>query len=117
MRDRYQLIGDVRGPGLMIGVELVKSKQTNEPARQEAHDFVQEGLKRGVIFGESKYLGLGNIIKVKPPLAITDAQVERMLDIFEEIPPRSAARMCDNPGRIPPPTGLQRSRRVGKARP
>jgi 4-aminobutyrate aminotransferase/4-aminobutyrate aminotransferase/(S)-3-amino-2-methylpropionate transaminase len=85
MRDRYELIGDVRGPGLMIGVELVKSKKTKEPARQEAHDFVQEGLKRGVIFGESKYLGLGNIVKVKPPLVITDAQVERTLDVFEEI--------------------------------
>jgi 4-aminobutyrate aminotransferase-like enzyme len=85
MRDRYELIGDVRGPGLMIGVELVKSKKTKEPARQDAHDFVQEGLKRGVIFGESKYLGLGNIVKVKPPLVITDAQVERTLDVFEEI--------------------------------
>ena len=85
MRDRYELIGDVRGPGLMIGVELVKSKKTKEPARQEAHDFVQEGLKRGVIFGESKYLGLGNIVKVKPPLVITEAQVERTLDVFEEI--------------------------------
>jgi 4-aminobutyrate aminotransferase-like enzyme len=85
MRDRYELIGDVRGPGLMIGVELVKSKKTKEPARQEAHDFVQEGLKRGVIFGESKYLGLGNIVKIKPPLVITEAQVERTLDVFEEI--------------------------------
>lgn len=85
MRDRYELIGDVRGPGLMIGVELVKSKKTKEPARQEAHDFVQEGLRRGVIFGESKYLGLGNIVKVKPPLVITEAQVERTLDVFEEI--------------------------------
>jgi len=85
LRDRYELIGDVRGPGLMIGVELVKSKKTKEPAREEAHAFVQEGLKQGVIFGESKYLGLGNIVKIKPPLVITEAQVERTLEVFEAI--------------------------------
>jgi len=57
MQDKYELIGDVRGPGLMIGAELVKDRQTKEPAREEAHRFVTEGLKRGVIFGEAKYAG------------------------------------------------------------
>lgn len=82
---RYDLIGDVRGPALMIGVELVKDRSTKEPARGEATRFIEEGLKRGVIFGESKYLGLGNIVKVKPPLVIKESQVERILDVFEEI--------------------------------
>ena len=82
---RYELIGDVRGPGLMIGVELVKDRQSKEPAREEATQFIEEGLKRGVIFGESKYLGLGNIVKIKPPLVISETQAERVLDVFEEI--------------------------------
>jgi len=85
MKDKYELIGDVRGPGLMIGIELVKNKETKEPAREEAHAFVNEGLKRGVIFGESKYLKLGNVVKIKPPLVISEAQVERVLEVFEEI--------------------------------
>jgi 4-aminobutyrate aminotransferase-like enzyme len=85
LASRYELIGDVRGPGLMIGVELVKDRQTKEPAREEATRFIEEGLKRGIIFGESKYLGLGNIVKVKPPLVIKESQVERVLDVFEEI--------------------------------
>jgi 4-aminobutyrate aminotransferase-like enzyme len=85
MKDKYELIGDVRGPGLMIGIELVKDKKTKEPAREEAHTFVSEALKRGVIFGESKYLNLGNVIKIKPPLVITEAQVEKTLQVFEEI--------------------------------
>jgi 4-aminobutyrate aminotransferase-like enzyme len=85
MKEKYELIGDVRGPGLMIGIELVKDKKTKEPAREEAHQFISEGLKRGVIFGEAKYLKLGNIVKIKPPIVITDAQVEHVLEVFEEV--------------------------------
>jgi 4-aminobutyrate aminotransferase-like enzyme len=85
MKEKYEIIGDVRGPGLMIGVELVKDKRTKEPAREEAHRFIREGIKRGVIFGEAKYLGLGNIVKIKPPIVITEIQVEQVLKVFEEI--------------------------------
>lgn len=85
LQDKYELIGDIRGPGLMIGVELVKDRKTKEPARVETTRFIKEGLKRGVIFGESKYLGLGNIIKIKPPLVITEDQVYRTLEVFEDV--------------------------------
>lgn len=85
LAERYELIGDLRGPGLMIGVELVKDRQTKAPARHEATRFIEEGLKRGVIFGESKYLELGNIVKIKPPLVISESQVERVLGVFAEI--------------------------------
>jgi 4-aminobutyrate aminotransferase-like enzyme len=82
---QYELIGDVRGPGLMIGFELVKDRQTKEPAREEAHRFASEAMKRGVILGESKYLGLGNVVKIKPPLVISDSQVEKVMDVTHEI--------------------------------
>jgi len=85
LQDKYELIGDIRGPGLMIGVELVKNRATKEPAREITGRFVKEGLKRGVIFGESKYLGLGNIVKIKPPLVISETQVSKTLEVFEEI--------------------------------
>ncbi|MFB0546625.1 MAG: aspartate aminotransferase family protein [Anaerolineae bacterium] len=85
MKDKYELIGDVRGPGLMIGIELVRNKKTKEPAREESYQFEKEGLKRGILFGTSKYLGMGNVVKIKPPLVITDAQAERVIEVFEEI--------------------------------
>jgi 4-aminobutyrate aminotransferase-like enzyme len=85
LQGEYELIGDIRGPGLMIGVELVKDRITKEPAREETSQFIKEGIKRGVIFGESKYLGLGNIIKIKPPLVITEYQVNRTLEVFEDV--------------------------------
>jgi 4-aminobutyrate aminotransferase-like enzyme len=85
MQEKYDLIGDIRGPGLMIGIELVKDRSTREPARKEATAFIAEGLQRGVLFGESKYLGKGNIVKIKPPLVITESQVSQVLDVFEDI--------------------------------
>lgn len=85
LKDKYELIGDVRGPGLMIGIELVRSKKTKEPAREETHQFEKEGLKRGVLFGTSKYAGMGNVVKIKPPIVITDAQAEKVMEVFEEV--------------------------------
>jgi len=84
LQDRYEMIGDVRGPGLMIGVELVKNRETKEPARAESYLFEKEGLKRGVLFGTAKYAGMGNVVKVKPPLVITDAQAEKVMEVFED---------------------------------
>jgi 4-aminobutyrate aminotransferase-like enzyme len=85
LKHKYELIGDVRGPGLMIGIELVRNKKTKEPAREESYQFEKEGLKRGVLFGTAKYAGMGNVVKIKPPLVITDAQAERVMAVFEEV--------------------------------
>lgn len=85
MKERYELIGDVRGCGLMIGVELVKDKNNKVPAVEETQRFIQEALKRGVLFGSSRYAGLGNVVKIKPPVVITEKQVDRSLEVFEEV--------------------------------
>jgi len=85
LKDKYEIIGDVRGPGLMIGIELVKDKDTKEPACKEASQFLKEGIKRGVIFGQSKFLGLGNVVKIKPPLVLSRAEADKMLEVFEEV--------------------------------
>jgi 4-aminobutyrate aminotransferase-like enzyme len=85
LRDRYGLLGEVRDPGLMSGAELVRSKKTMEPAREDVYAFVWVGLMHGGMLGESKYLGLGNIVRIKPPLVITDAYVERTPELFMAI--------------------------------
>jgi len=85
LKEKYELIGDVRGPGLMLGIEMVLDKKTKEPARKETYEFEREGLKRGVLFGTSKYAGMGNVVKIKPPLVISDAQAEKVMEVFEQI--------------------------------
>jgi 4-aminobutyrate aminotransferase-like enzyme len=85
LKERYELIGDVRGPGLMIGIELVRDRETKEPASEESYRFVEEGLKRGVQFGHAKYGGMGNVVKIKPPLVISEAEAEKVMEVFEKV--------------------------------
>jgi 4-aminobutyrate aminotransferase-like enzyme len=85
MQDRFELIGDVRCPGLMVSFELVEDRVTKAPARRETHEIFERAQARGVIFGESRYAGLGNLIKIKPPLDIPEAQLEKALDVLEVV--------------------------------
>jgi len=84
LKNKYELLGDVRGHGLMIGIELVKNKKTKEPALDETGMFIEEGTKRGVLFGRSTYPMMSNVVKIKPPLVISEAQVEQVLKVFKE---------------------------------
>ena len=71
MQGKYEIIGDIRGPGLMIGIELVKDKKTKEPYIKGAEELVKEGVKRGVQFGDAKYGAKSSVVKIKPALVIT----------------------------------------------
>jgi 4-aminobutyrate aminotransferase-like enzyme len=85
LAEKHPLIGDVRGPGLNIGIELVRDRQTKEPAAHEAMEVYRLGLENGVIFGTSRYGGIGNVVKIKPPLCITIDQMDRVLNVFDQI--------------------------------
>jgi len=85
MKPRHRLIGDVRGPGLLIGVELVRDQQTREPAAVETLEVYRRALDLGVIFGTTRYAGLGNVVKVKPPFTITRTQMDRVLDVLDQV--------------------------------
>jgi 4-aminobutyrate aminotransferase len=80
LMDKHALIGDVRGRGLMIGVELVRDRQTKERATTERDRLVQELFKRGVLV-----LGAGrNALRFAPPLVITKSEVDTAVDIFDD---------------------------------
>jgi len=75
-----RLIGDVRGLGLMIGVELVRDKETKVQAKEEANLVVQECFKRGLLL-----LPCGpNNVRFSPPLILTEAQADIAFGIFAE---------------------------------
>jgi 4-aminobutyrate aminotransferase-like enzyme len=85
MKPRHPLIGDIRGPGLLIGVELVRDQQTREPAAAEALEAERRALDLGVIFGTTRYAGLGNTLKIKPPFTITRTQMDRVLAVLDQV--------------------------------
>jgi 4-aminobutyrate aminotransferase len=80
LMDTHPLIGDVRGKGLMIGVELVRDRQTKERATTERDRLVQEMFTRGVLL-----LGAGrNAVRFAPPLVLTKDQADTVVTIFDQ---------------------------------
>lgn len=81
MQDRYRIIGDVRGAGAMVAVELVRDRETKEPADRETAHVIGEALRRGVIVPRCGVYN--NVIRFLNPLTITDDQLEVALDALE----------------------------------
>ena len=82
LQARHPQIGDVRGPGLFIGVEMVKDPHTKEPAPADAKRIVEEAWKRGVILATAS--ALPNVLKIKPPLIISEIEVSTVLDVLSD---------------------------------
>ena len=77
---RHRIVGDVRGLGLMIGVEIVKDQHARETAHHERDQIVQLAFERGILS-----LGAGeNTLRVCPPLVVTPEQADIALDVLEE---------------------------------
>ena len=78
---RFEVIGDVRGPGLFIGVDFVEDRRTKKPATAACRKAWEFALERGLI---TQFGGIGgNVLKFKPPLTTPPADFERMLEIVE----------------------------------
>lgn len=79
--DKYEIVGDVRGKGLMIGVELVESKESKKPLKKGIGDILNRAFRRGVAL-----IGAGvSTIRIAPPLVITEEIAHKALDIVEEM--------------------------------
>jgi 4-aminobutyrate aminotransferase-like enzyme len=108
---RHPLIGDVRGHGLFLGVELVRDRDTREPAAAEAAEVVDRMKDLGVLLSTDG--PLHNVIKIKPPMVFGRADGDELLSKL------SAVSYQLNPGRIasvrhrPCATGNRCGRRTG----
>ena len=81
LQEKYELIGNIRGRGAMLAMELVKDRNTKEPAKEETKAVIQECWKNGLVV-----LGAGvrdNNIRFLMPLVITDAQLNAGFDILD----------------------------------
>jgi len=80
LMDKHPIIGDVRGRGLMVGVELVRDRQTKERATSERDAVVSAAFARGLLI-----LGAGkNAVRFSPPLVLTRAQADAAVALFDE---------------------------------
>jgi len=80
LKGKYPLIGEVRGKGLMLGVELVKEKK--EPATNEILQLFENTKKRGLLIGKG---GLyGNVVRIAPPMTVDKSSIEEAIKILDE---------------------------------
>jgi 4-aminobutyrate aminotransferase-like enzyme len=89
LKDRFDVIGDVRGEGLFLGIEIIESKETKKPATGRAGKLVTLCEDRGLLLGGGISIGgLGtNTIRLCPPLVIKEPQIATALSIIEDVLP------------------------------
>jgi 4-aminobutyrate aminotransferase-like enzyme len=80
---RHPLVGDVRGSGLFLGVELVKDRETLEPAAAEASDIVNRMRERGILLGTDG--PFANVLKIRPPMPFTREDGEHLVATLDEV--------------------------------
>lgn len=83
LAEKHAVIGEVRGLGLMLGVELVKDRKSKEPATDFTKDVMERAKERGLLIGRG---GLyGNVLRIKPPMCITKGDAEFLLGCLDEV--------------------------------
>lgn len=82
LKEKHRIIGDVRGKGLMIGIELVKDKNTKEPAKDEANQLMELTRERQLLFGKGGVHG--NVFRIQPPLCLSLDDAKYLVQAFED---------------------------------
>jgi 4-aminobutyrate aminotransferase len=81
LEEKYQLIGEVRGKGLMIGVELVKDRKDKAPAKDECERIRRKAMKKGALVNSGGVNS--NVLRIQPPLAITEEQIKSVIETLD----------------------------------
>jgi 4-aminobutyrate aminotransferase len=81
LKDKYSVIGDIRGVGLLWGIELVKNRETKEKAIKLSEQIMYASIKRGLSFKVAQ----GNVIQLSPPLTISMLELKFAISIIDEV--------------------------------
>jgi 4-aminobutyrate aminotransferase-like enzyme len=81
LQRRHPALGDVRGRGLVMGLEFVRDPQTREPAPELTLQVMLAAARRGLLLGR---VGMyGNVVRIAPPLVITQAEADAGIDAID----------------------------------
>ncbi|MDA0866838.1 MAG: aspartate aminotransferase family protein [Cyanobacteria bacterium] len=84
LKDKYEVIGDVRGRGLLLGGELVKNRDSREPDPEMGAAITQRCLELGLSMNITTLPGMGSVWRIAPPLTVTQAELDEGLMILEQ---------------------------------
>jgi 2,2-dialkylglycine decarboxylase (pyruvate) len=82
LQQRYECIGDVRGRGLLLGVEIVRDRQTKDPAPDLGDRITRRCMELGLSMNIVQLPGMGGVFRIAPPLTVSDAEIDLGLDLL-----------------------------------
>lgn len=82
LQAKHDIIGDVRGKGLMTGIELVEDRATKKPAAKQTAEVMEKCRDLGLLIGKGGFYG--NVLRIKPPMCLTKADVDFMIEVLDE---------------------------------
>jgi 2,2-dialkylglycine decarboxylase (pyruvate) len=84
LQNRYEIIGDVRGRGLLLGVELVKDRDTRQPYPEMGAKITHRCLELGLSMNIVALASMGSVWRIAPPLTVTKEELDQGLTILDQ---------------------------------
>ncbi len=84
LQQKYECVGDVRGRGLLLGLEIVTDRQTKAPGFELGAKVMEEAMHRGLSMNIVKLPGMGGVFRIAPPLTVSDAEIDLGLEIMSD---------------------------------
>ena len=84
LQQRFECVGDVRGRGLLLGLEIVTDRHTKAPGFALGARIMEEAMQRGLSMNIVKLPGMGGVFRIAPPLTVSSAEIDRGLDIMSD---------------------------------
>lgn len=82
LQQRFDCIGDVRGRGLLLGMEIVKDRQSKEPASELGSAITRECMKLGLSMNIVQLPGMGGVFRIAPPLTVSEDEIDLGLELL-----------------------------------
>jgi len=84
LKQKYECVGDVRGRGLLLGLEIVTDRQTKAPGFELGAQVMEEAMHRGLSMNIVKLPGMGGVFRIAPPLTVSEDEIDRGIEIMSE---------------------------------
>jgi 2,2-dialkylglycine decarboxylase (pyruvate) len=84
LQQRFECVGDVRGRGLLLGLEIVMDRQTKAPGFELGARIMEEAMQRGLSMNIVKLPGMGGVFRIAPPLTVSDAEIDQGVEIMSD---------------------------------
>jgi 2,2-dialkylglycine decarboxylase (pyruvate) len=84
LQQKFECVGDVRGRGLLLGLEVVMDRQTKAPGFELGAEIMEAAMRRGLSMNIVKLPGMGGVFRIAPPLTVSDAEIDRGLEIMSD---------------------------------